>query len=76
VLAASTLPTGDVYQANLFAPRESKLGVTGEVDDMQAMGGGGPGEVIRLDVESGTARRKRVFAVGCIVFLLDSQKVN
>jgi pre-rRNA-processing protein IPI3 len=64
VFAASTLPIGDVYQANLYAPRESKLGVAAEIDDIQAVGGGGPGEVIRLDADSSAARRKRVFAVG------------
>jgi pre-rRNA-processing protein IPI3 len=59
--AASNLPTGEVYQFNLFQPRKNPLGHEDQDMEIEAMGGHGRGDVIRVEVDSDAARRKRIF---------------
>jgi pre-rRNA-processing protein IPI3 len=68
IYAASTSTTGEIYQINLFQPRENPLTSHDDMEmEYEALGGGGRGDIIRIEVDSGSARRKRVFDTGATV---------
>lgn len=56
-------PDGSVHQMNLFRQRESKFG--GQV--MEALGGAGVTDIIRVGDENDEARKKRLISVGCVL---------
>lgn len=50
---------------NLFQPRRGLPGHEAHME-MEAVGGKGAGDIVRIEPGEGTARRKRVIDVGCV----------
>lgn len=68
IFAASTSTTGEIYQINLFQPRGNPITSHDDMEmEYEALGGGGRGDIIRIEVDFGSARRKRVFDTGASV---------